>query len=186
MDTIKEFKTMELFKSIKELLNPLTEDLETKFTINADKNIYDKLCNFVTSECKNTFNYINKTLNSGQIINTIDTDINSCKIFIPGIGHFTIILSEYIKGFSIELDLIKSIITLKKELKKEDSTIYNLWIDSIHHNVFDKFRRYRGDKSAFGLYEKEITLSYKEINDICFEGAKDFIDKISVLNINYK
>ena len=69
---------------------------------------------------------------------------------------------------------------LFKEFLNGDEDTYNVLIDSIQHNIFDKFRRFGGDKPALGLYEKEITISYKDINDICYEGAKDFINNLKL------
>lgn len=65
---------------------------------------------------------------------------------------------------------------LFKEILDNNKDAYDILVGSIHHNIFDKFRRYQGDKPVQGLYEKEITISYKNISDICFEGAKDFLN----------
>jgi len=65
---------------------------------------------------------------------------------------------------------------MKLEKGKIDN--YNFWKDKISSKVFDKFRRFQGDKPIKGLLESEITMTYKDILELCQSGAESFLNDL--------
>lgn len=84
--------------------------------------------------------------------------------------------SAYEECLRKENELPNAIEVLCNALREDKKNVYNLWRDQIQSYVFDEFRRFGGDKPVYGLYEKEITISYKDISKLCFNGAKNFLN----------
>lgn len=89
-------------------------------------------------------------------------------------------LGQIVKRCSVYIgknDVVREAVeVLCNALREDEKNVYNLWIDQIQSHVFDEFRKFGGDKPVNGLYEKEITISYKDISELCFNGTKNFLN----------
>lgn len=84
--------------------------------------------------------------------------------------------SAYEEALREANELSNAVRVLCNALREDEKNVYNLWRDQIQSHVFDEFRKFGEDKPVNGLYEKDITLSYKDVSELCFNGAKNFLN----------